>query len=167
MNCIRNDPHHAPTLDQPNSLILNPNLLDRLLEGGRTPSDRSRDTSALKSPYQKLSVLSFWGFLFSLPLAWSSSHAGYCWRQGGGLERRLFGAEQYVVMVNSRLSALLNRLPMRPFGRPSPRFTLVPYARTMSAVSLTIRIILGDIGIRNRRFPSTLEVTMPLTLLRS
>ena len=26
----RNDPHHAPTLDQPNSLLLNPNFLDRL-----------------------------------------------------------------------------------------------------------------------------------------
>ena len=27
----RNDPHHAPTIDQPNSLLLNPNFLDRLL----------------------------------------------------------------------------------------------------------------------------------------
>ena len=27
----RNDPHHAPTVDQPNSLLLNPNFLDRLL----------------------------------------------------------------------------------------------------------------------------------------
>ena len=26
----RNDPHHAPPIDQPNSLLLNPNFLDRL-----------------------------------------------------------------------------------------------------------------------------------------
>ena len=33
----RHDPHHAPTLDQANSLFLNPNFLDRLLD--RHPPD--------------------------------------------------------------------------------------------------------------------------------